>query len=461
MRFASRYVWRRKLAFGACLATVLFGGLVGALAGTPESGQQPAPPLDNAGAERLHDFLARVPEAKLMAYDSPAQPDAAKGAKERLREHAIRSQKQHAENPDAFALELRRTRPDLGGLPFLMARDCTLTAKQAKLLETMADRIRFGLLAAKPSETPGEAPRRAVKKPGNKFDPDLFWGLMSDWETNALPGEESIRALQQLLIIEDQPVRLSFVQYLRLRKGRTATAALAQCVLFDLDPKVRAEAVAALKGRPVEDYAPLLLDGLRYPWAAVADRAGRALAALNVKQAVPRLVRLLDEPDPAAPVLKDSGGKTVPVVRELVRVNHFGNCLMCHPASTDNKDPVRGLVPVPGEPLTSPNQYGSVPDGIFVRADVTYLRPDFSVMHQVEKPGTWPARQRFDYLVRERALTDGERQAWQARQKLAARQPSSEHRRAVLLALRELTGGEARGSSAAPALSFWKGFALR
>jgi hypothetical protein len=455
MSFPSRYSLRRKLASGACLATVLLSGLVGALAGTPEPGKQPAPPLDNAGPERLRDYLARVPEAALNVADSPAKPGT---VKERLREQARQLQKQHAENPDGFVLGLKQNRPDIGGLPFLMARDCTLTAKQAKLVETMADRIRFGLLASMPSAQ-DKAPRGDAKKPWDKFDPDLFWGLMSDWETNALPGEEWIRAFQQLLVVEDQPVRLSFVHYLRQRKGRASTVALAQHVLFDLDPKVRTEAVAALKTRPVEDYAPVLLDGLRYPWAAVADRAGRALAALNVRQAVPSLVRMLDEPDPAGPFVKGSGDKAAPVVREMVRVNHFGNCLMCHPGSTDSKDPVRGLVPVPGEPLTNPSQYGSVPDGIFVRADVTYLRPDFSVMHQVEKPGTWPARQRFDYLVRERVLSESERQAWQARTKLANRQPPSEHRRVILLALRELNGGGDR--PAAPALSFWKGFSLR
>ena len=53
--------------------------------------------------------------------------------------------------------------------------------------------------------------------------------------------------------------------------------------------------------------------------------------------------------------------------------------------------------PPPGGP-TSPQYYDG--DGIFVRADVTYLRQDFSVMQSVENPGKWPALQRFDFLVR-------------------------------------------------------------
>src|SRR5207244_2231371 len=127
---------------------------------------QPAPPLDNAGPERLRDYLARLPEARLFAEEPPAEP--AK-AKERLRERATRSHKQHAENPDGFVLGLRKSRPDLGGLPFLMAKDCTLAAKQAKQLETMADRIRFSLFASRPLATPEKTPRGDGTKPSGGF----------------------------------------------------------------------------------------------------------------------------------------------------------------------------------------------------------------------------------------------------------------------------------------------------
>jgi hypothetical protein len=88
-----------------------------------------------------------------------------------------------------------------------------------------------------------------------------------------------------------------------------------------------------------------------------------------------------------------------------------------------------------------------------VRADVVYLRQDFSVMQPVEKTlstdshsqkeDPWPSFQRHDYLVRTRALTAAEVKAWQER-------PAADtypQREAVLFALRGLTGVDA-GSSA-------------
>ena len=46
--------------------------------------------------------------------------------------------------------------------------------------------------------------------------------------------------------------------------------------------------------------------------------------------------------------------------------------------------------------------YYSRGKGDFVRADVTYLKQDFSVQLPVANPGQWPAEQRYDFVVRER-----------------------------------------------------------
>src|SRR5205814_1822941 len=99
------------------------------------------------------------------------------------------------------------------------------------------------------------------------------------------------------------------------------------------------------------------------------------------------------------------------VVRELVRVNHLRNCLLCHAPSTSKLGLVQGPVPVPGEPLPpSARVYYTDPNAAaLVRADVTYLKQDFSVMQPVTNHGTWPRLQRYDYLVRVRLLTPAER----------------------------------------------------
>ena len=99
---------------------------------------------------------------------------------------------------------------------------------------------------------------------------------------------------------ENKPIRRLLVEVLSLISGREAGAALAQRAMFDLSAEVRQAAVQALKDRPFEEFRPILLHGLRYPWAPVNDHAAEALVALNSKEVVPDLINLLDQPDPAS-----------------------------------------------------------------------------------------------------------------------------------------------------------------
>src|SRR5262249_26136001 len=114
-----------------------------------------------------------------------------------------------------------------------------------------------------------------------------------------------------------------------------------------------------------------------------------------------------------------------------VKVNHLRNCLLCHAPSTATSDPVRGFIPVPGEPI--PVVYYGHNKGDFVRADIAYFRQDFSVMERVDEPNKWPAVQRFDYLVRKRKLSDAPRSDGRA-----AEPRTSPHRAALLHAIGEL-----------------------
>src|SRR5262249_23942782 len=78
---------------------------------------------------------------------------------------------------------------------------------------------------------------------------------------------------------------------------------------------------------------------------------------------------------------------------------------------------------------------------LLVRADVTFLRQDFSVRQSAVLPGAAAAADlRFDYLVRTRPARPDEL----ARQKDRSRDPTAyPQREAVLFALRELTGQDA------------------
>jgi hypothetical protein len=248
----------------------------------------------------------------------------------------------------------------------------------------------------------------------------------------------ALATLLQMLQVEDAPVRLLLVRELAKVKGSGATAALAKRALVDLSPKVRAAAVASLKTRPADQYVPVLLQGLRYPFAPIADQAAVALRTLKPEGAVPKLVDLLDQPNPSVPVLDAKTKKWS--VRELVRLNHMRNCLLCHAPSAGPKDGlVRGAVPTPGKPLP-PAYYQSI-TGDFVRADITFLRQDFSVNMPVKSATPWPDEQRFDFVTRVRIFKPDELP------KVAEKPGNYPQREAVLYALRGLTEKDAGDSS--------------
>jgi hypothetical protein len=253
-----------------------------------------------------------------------------------------------------------------------------------------------------------------------------------------------IAALMQVLAPESPSIRLGLVKYLSTIAHVEATRALARLVIFSAEHEVRQAATDALKVRRERDYTDILLNGLRYPLPDVARRAAETLVKLERTDLVPQLVDLLDEPDPRAPVIKQANHKQVVTVRELVRINHHRNCLLCHaPGNTGAvaSDTLTAAVPVPSEPLPLPSQgyQNSSPD-LLVRLDVTYLRQDFSMFQAVADANPWPEMQRFDFLVRTRVLTEKEADTYL--EKLTNLEPGrlSPYHRAALSAIRELTG---------------------
>jgi len=185
----------------------------------------------------------------------------------------------------------------------------------------------------------------------------------------------------------------------------------------------------------------VLLAALRHPWPPAADHAALALVALEDEEAVPALRELVRQPDPRAPY-EDENGRWRQ--KELVRVNHLRSCLLCHPPSLNERDPVVGPIPKPGEPLPA-LYYSRRREGRMVRADVVFFRQDFSVTHEVEKPNEWPDEQRFDYLerTRERGATAAQAEAEKARQ--AKTYPQREAVRWALRMLSETPALKRRG----------------
>jgi hypothetical protein len=415
--------------------------------------QDPALPRSAAGPSfvefrpvteaRLTALLKDVPEVDLLA--KPGDAEKLQKASRRPEDSTVKAE---------ALLEVVARRPDLAGLPILMGKACQISPEAARNLATLGPPLRLLLALGEPRAALGfddlalideavskDMALRARRSRGAPVKPPQG----ADWVR-----KDAVPTLVQILPVEDKPVRLALVRHLGRIKDADATAGLVRLALFDVSGEVRRAAVSGLQHRPPREYQQLLLDGLRYPWTPVADRAAEALVALGDQDAVAGLADLLDRPDPSGPVRNVKGTWVKP---ELVRINHLRNCLLCHAPSTDERDVARGLVPTPGERV--PEGYHGRSDGSFVRADVTYLRPDFSLKQAVADPEPWPANQRYDYLIRMRALTPAEARRWDHGAKLPeAKTANYPQRQAVLFALRQLTGKDAsvaaEGRSKAP-----------
>jgi hypothetical protein len=328
-------------------------------------------------------------------------------------------------------LELFAKRADLKGLPVRNGADCQAGAKEAVDMQKLSREVRGASAKLSRSRNSGFSLSEA-----QRHDSELV-RLLDHLKLRAeTPDEAAARTLPQMLQAEGVGVRLHLVKMLSAIKGDKASVALAQRVVFDLSQEVREAAVKALKERPAKEYRPTLLEGLRYPWAPAADHAAEALVNLDDRDAALDLAGLLDQPDPLAP-FQDKDKKWL--APELVRVNHLGNCLLCHAPSFAKDDPVRGVVPERYKPL--PVVYYDDPKGDFVRADVTYLKQDFSAVQPVSDHGQWPRQQRFDYLIRKRELSNDEVALLTSTEDTGAWRPATyPQREAVLWALRELTG---------------------
>jgi HEAT repeat protein len=404
----------------------------------PKEVKPPAPEPVVAKGPTWEEKWRRVRRSRLSDEDLRKQlllvPEAALDAVPNSTAMLLAASRSRTNTGNDLAPLLMTKRFDLAGLKPRMGIDCRLGEEPAKNLQALSRRLRRHLEASIPGAVGGVL---ADTRP----NPDVLRDkLLNDAERKEWLQPEAIPTLLQLLMAENKNVRLILVELLAQIPGAQASEALARRALFDLHPDVRQAAVTALKGRPREEYQDFLTESFRYPWGPIADHAAEALVMLEMRQAVPKLVPQLFARDVSLPFTLD-GPKSPVVVRELVRINHLGNCLLCHAPSFVQTDLVRGRVPIPGQalpaPVTTP-QYYEGNQGIFVRADITYLKQDFSVSQPVPRPGTWPGHQRYDYMVRVRPVTPKE--AALRFQAARAKGPAAVGKEALMFALRELTG---------------------
>jgi hypothetical protein len=406
---------------------------------------EPAPVV--AAALKRHDTATE--ENLLVQLALAPEVGIGRAGPQLVRAYAARTKTNLSLNGESGLTEvsvLRETLPGVATLPLRIGSQAQLSPKAAATLGSLSRKLHAYLDAAAPAGPDGRRPSPQVVAQALRLEKR---GKRPEWLR-----PEAIPTMLQLLMFEDTPVRHMLVELLADISGPAATVALAKRAVFDPDPEIRAEAVRALKGRPAADSRPVFLAALRYPWAVAADHAAEALAALGDKGVISTLVTLLKEPDPAAPRKLPRG---IYVVQEMVRANHRANCLLCHPPAITGNEPVQGLDPFNTVASRSASGAAARPGGawsgggargsgggtnqapLVIRADITFLRQDFSVqlpgVQFSPAQGDAPAL-RFDFFLRTRRLTKSE----VARLHEPQGEESYPQREAVLFALRELTG---------------------
>jgi hypothetical protein len=465
---------------------------------TPIKDLLPSPPsVKPVVGPVLTDDLTKIPEAEFQARTEKVAPNGKQT--EQLAHQLAKISHVNAKKTDAFMTALLANREDLAGLPFAMGDDCRTSGERTKQFTQAVATVRQALgsqnfavtqvtfqgpvvqqpngvittvAVTQPQATPPVMPSSnavlvAVPQMASVSNPS-FWSQYatlceqedatrsrSDKVKNEHVTVARIAALMQMLAPESPELRLGLVKYLTAIPHVEATKALARIAIFSPEDDVRIAATDSLKIRREKDYTDILIKGLRYPWPAVAKRSAEAIARMGRSDLIPELVAVLAKDDPRMPVMKTEGGKQIAMVREMVKVNHHRNCMMCHaPGSPENvsSNAITAEVPMQGQPLPLPSQgYGQSSPDLMIRIDVTYLRQDFSAMLAVGDAHPWPEMQRFDFLVHERKLTSDEANEYKA--KLTPKEVGvlSPYHCAALASLRELTGKDT-----APTADAWQ-----
>lgn len=379
---------------------------------------------DEATARALYRLAdEQVPEVSLQ--QAPPKDIGKDEARRRIVEQTKAMRAGDQKEQDGFVRGFAKERPDLARLPFVLGTDCRRDQPSSCLLFGIAAFIRnprdistdlaLGDAISRGSQI--TVPARAFEPSGARPQVAALLEAAQGRGRNDLvekvPQRQAvaIAALVQILSVADAETRCDLVEQLGNVEHPDAGRTLVRFALFDVDRQVRAAAIRSLHLRKSSEILEPLLAGFRHPWPAAALHAGQALVALGLNDAVPQLIDLLDGPDVTDPITLKVDGNNVPATRELVKINHLRNCQLCH-AAADDKVTLQAQVPSPAEPL--PRSFAFIYCGdpqqkdLAVRPDVTYLRQEFSLMHEVAEPGAWPKRQRFDYLVRTRPLTEKE-----------------------------------------------------
>ncbi len=390
--------------------------------------------------------LAHVPEVAVETpFPAKIQPQEGK-----RRINSLVQQIRNANaggNKDAFVLANMDRRAELRGLPYVMGDACRLNMNRAQSFQSSVVAARDGM----------ESDFRSSHTNANGHP--AFWNTyFSETQNQGIDTDHGIAALAQILGPAPKTLRAELVTNIKRSNRPDANRVIARAAVFDSEGDIRMAAIKALKDTQKErssEVTEVLMQGIRYPMAIVAKRSAQAIIMLDRKDLLPQLEEFMKEAAPTDPAETKVNGQVVHVVREVVKINHHRNCLLCHPPSqTGGEQEVPGVIPVPGSsfPTSPKDAYGDAKSSgdPMVRADTTYLRQDFSVMMPVENAAPWPEMQRFDFLVRSRPVEGKELAALQQKMQARGADFRSENHKAAQRVLTEL-GGQRPVLAIAPA----------
>jgi hypothetical protein len=209
----------------------------------------PTPPEMKNAPVYLGDDLKRVPELRLEAL--PAVEVAKCGtlttedwiSLKGGTSAGARTLDDREEN--GFVKALRRTRPDLAGLPFLIGDACRTKGARALAFKTMAERTRRKSIAEWDADSLAEETRIGSEKEQRRY------------------RQAHAAVLAQILPTDLCYVyQRTIVQALALIREPEATRELARIAVFSPEKLVRKEALAALADREPGDSTEVLVAGL-------------------------------------------------------------------------------------------------------------------------------------------------------------------------------------------------------
>ena len=389
--------------------------------------------------EDTQKWQAQLAKLELQLAEENAKSMALVGHEKKLEElkqvseniYNLKLQLSKAQTEIAEPLEeLLSTRPDLHGLPLVMGEDCHMDSISAEAMNHISSTVGATISRFDGFGSRDIAENDSWRSTVIKAEIQRIFRQENREETL----EPMLRTTDQILQIDHPPLRLELVEALRrIEESPTGIEMLVKKAKYDLVPEIRQAATNALSDYSVKKFRDQFLEGLKYPWHVVAEHSAEALVRLDDKEAVPELVEMLKLDDPRQPKRVDDDEY---VQRELVAINHMRNCMLCHAPSRSTSDMGRARQPSWEFPI--PRHYYQAEDTsprAFVRADVVYLRQDFSVIQPVDNNGPWPKDQRFDYLVQNKKLS--KKQARRIKQ--ALEKDRNLNREAIVYALRELT----------------------